>query len=78
MWFMLKPLLGSSQRANGLAGQQSHGNPNRHACNNRRAVFSVRGPCQEYIRVGVVQLERVVEREREWSEPSAVKKEGFA
>jgi hypothetical protein len=35
--------------------------------NNRRAVFSVHGPCREDIRVSVVQLEGVVEREREWS-----------
>jgi hypothetical protein len=48
-----------------------------HASNNRRALFSVRGPCREDIRVSVVQLVRVVEQEREWSESSAVKEEGF-
>lgn len=42
-----------------------------------RAVFSVRGPCREDISVSVAQLELVVEREREWSESSAVKEEGF-
>jgi hypothetical protein len=60
MWFMLRRLLGSSQRANGLAGQRSHGNPNRHARNNGRAVFSVHGPCREDIRVSIVQLESVI------------------
>jgi hypothetical protein len=55
--FAPRPLLGSSQRANGLAEWRSRGNPNRHARNNRRAVFSVRGPCQTDIRVSVVQLE---------------------
>jgi hypothetical protein len=33
-------------------------NPNRHARNVRRAVFSVHGPCREGIRITVVQLER--------------------
>jgi hypothetical protein len=48
---VLRPLLGSSQRANGLAG----GNPNRYARNNRRVVFSVSGPCRESIGISVVE-----------------------
>jgi hypothetical protein len=47
---VLRPLLGSSQRSNGLAGQRSRGNPKRHARNNRKAVFSVRGLCRRFIR----------------------------
>jgi hypothetical protein len=40
-------------------------------------LFSLSDPCGEDIRVSVDQLERVVKREREWSESSAVKEERF-
>jgi hypothetical protein len=47
---VLRKLLRSSQRTNGLAGNRSRGNPKRHAHNNGRTVFSVRGPCRGVIR----------------------------
>jgi hypothetical protein len=40
-------------------------------------LFSVHGPCGEDIRIRVVELERIVEREKEWDESSAAKEEEF-
>jgi hypothetical protein len=40
------------------------------------AMFSA-GPPRDYMTSPVVNQKPVVEREQEWSEPSAVKEEGF-
>jgi hypothetical protein len=64
MWFAPRQLLGSSQRTKGLAGWRSRGNTKRHARNNRRARFSVRGPRRQDIRFSEVHWVRVLEQER--------------